>query len=420
MEGSADTGRIERDLEDTRSRIDSTIDALQQKLSPGEMVDQAMTYFKEGGGVDFSRNLARSVRDNPVPVALIGIGVGWLMLSGSRSGRGRSEDWRRHEHDFYGRRDARGDIYGRSAAGLSSDADVYGSTPYAAAAYDDLATKAHEAGSRVERTTDESEEDYHDRVYAAKGTVVGITRQVGEAAATFRDRVEQAITGAAERVRQMGRQVGAMAGEAASSAGAIAGGVSDRGQSGLRTVYGYGTSAASGVREGADYAVSQARDIGSRTAGYVQDQPLLLGALGLAVGAALGILLPASRYERQMIGNVRHELRGSAGEMVRDVQHRAARVAEAVLDTAQEAAKREGFDQVTSPGGLAAAARERVADAAGRARHVVEESAAAGREALKRELAANDEQQPEDQAQDIPSVPGQRRGTEQGNGHPVV
>ena len=38
MEGSADTGRIERDLEETRSRIDSTIDALQQKLSPGEMV----------------------------------------------------------------------------------------------------------------------------------------------------------------------------------------------------------------------------------------------------------------------------------------------------------------------------------------------------------------------------------------------
>ena len=37
-----------------------------------------MTYFKEGGGVDFSRNLARSVRDNPVPVALISIGLGWL------------------------------------------------------------------------------------------------------------------------------------------------------------------------------------------------------------------------------------------------------------------------------------------------------------------------------------------------------
>src|SRR3712207_1154829 len=87
MEGSTDTRHIERELEDTRSRLDATIDALQQKLSPGQMVDQAVTYFKEGGGVEFTHNLGRTVRDNPLPVLLIGASIAWLAVSGTTSRR---------------------------------------------------------------------------------------------------------------------------------------------------------------------------------------------------------------------------------------------------------------------------------------------------------------------------------------------
>ena len=46
--GWTDTGEIERELEDTRSRLDATIGALQQKLAPGPMVDQAVEYFTRG------------------------------------------------------------------------------------------------------------------------------------------------------------------------------------------------------------------------------------------------------------------------------------------------------------------------------------------------------------------------------------
>ena len=75
---------IERDLAQTRARLDATIDALQQRLSPGEMVDQAIGYVKESGGGEFGRNLMLTVRDHPIPVALIGVGVAWLMLAGPR------------------------------------------------------------------------------------------------------------------------------------------------------------------------------------------------------------------------------------------------------------------------------------------------------------------------------------------------
>ena len=77
-EGSTDTGEIERELDQTRSRLDTTMDVLQQKLAPGSMVDQAVEYFNEGGGMELGRSLGRGLRDNPVPVALIGAGVGWL------------------------------------------------------------------------------------------------------------------------------------------------------------------------------------------------------------------------------------------------------------------------------------------------------------------------------------------------------
>ena len=78
---TSEIDRIERDLAATRAQLDGTIDALQQKLSPGELMSQAVTYFKEGSGMDLSHNIGRSLRDNPVPVALIGLGLGWLVVA---------------------------------------------------------------------------------------------------------------------------------------------------------------------------------------------------------------------------------------------------------------------------------------------------------------------------------------------------
>jgi Protein of unknown function (DUF3618) len=86
-------GGIERDLAQTRSRLAATIDTLERRLSPGAVVDQAIASVKETGGGELGRNLMLTVRDHPIPVVLIGIGIAWLMLSGRRS-----EDERRRAH----------------------------------------------------------------------------------------------------------------------------------------------------------------------------------------------------------------------------------------------------------------------------------------------------------------------------------
>ncbi|MFC7553217.1 hypothetical protein ACFQU7_14700 [Pseudoroseomonas wenyumeiae] len=40
-----------------------------------------MDYARTSGGAEFTRNLGAQVRDNPLPVLLIGAGIGWLLLS---------------------------------------------------------------------------------------------------------------------------------------------------------------------------------------------------------------------------------------------------------------------------------------------------------------------------------------------------
>ena len=387
---TTETDRIERELAATRARLDGTIDALQQKLSPGELMSQAVTYFKEGSGMDLSHNIGRSLRDNPVPVVLIGVGLGWLAMSGSRRPSSADGSFDRADDARNGRRGYGGGVYRRTEPGRVPETTAHRSMPYQSGQPGDLAARLQAAGA-LRREPEEDDSSFQDRVAAAKGTIVGVTRDLGEAATTFRERVEQAVAAALDGVRRAGREAMALAGDAGSAVGDVAGSLVGRGEAGMRTAYDYGRSTARDVRDGADDAMHRAQDLSARATAYLQEQPLLLGAIGVTLGAALGMLLPSSRYEREMLGEVRQGLRDTAAEAVRDVRDRAVSVAESVVDTAKEAAQRAG---IADPADRVASAGEQVADKAGRVRGAVEKSAAAGRQAVERELASDDRIEP--------------------------
>lgn len=71
---------IEREVEATRSDLDRTVEALKEKITPGQIVDELMHSFKGGSGGQMLTNLSTQARDNPLPLALIGAGVAWLMF----------------------------------------------------------------------------------------------------------------------------------------------------------------------------------------------------------------------------------------------------------------------------------------------------------------------------------------------------
>jgi hypothetical protein len=86
MSDTSNPARIERDLDATRSRLGSHLSELQDRLSPGQVLDELMGYFRGNEGAAFGRNLVDSVRGNPMPAALTGIGLAWLMASNPHSG----------------------------------------------------------------------------------------------------------------------------------------------------------------------------------------------------------------------------------------------------------------------------------------------------------------------------------------------
>jgi hypothetical protein len=69
-------------IKDTRAGIDQTLHTLEDKLSPGELWDQALRWSE--GLRDFSTNLGRFVRENPIPSTLMGFSLAWLMVASSR------------------------------------------------------------------------------------------------------------------------------------------------------------------------------------------------------------------------------------------------------------------------------------------------------------------------------------------------
>jgi ElaB/YqjD/DUF883 family membrane-anchored ribosome-binding protein len=75
--------QIERDITDLRARISHTLDAVQHKLSPGEVLDQVLSYTKEEGGA-MVEGCARAVRRNPLPAAVAGLGLAWLLYASNQ------------------------------------------------------------------------------------------------------------------------------------------------------------------------------------------------------------------------------------------------------------------------------------------------------------------------------------------------
>ena len=75
--------QIERDITDLRARISHTLDAVQHKLSPGEVLDQVLSYTKEEGGA-IVEGCTRAVRRNPLPAAVAGVGLAWLLYASSQ------------------------------------------------------------------------------------------------------------------------------------------------------------------------------------------------------------------------------------------------------------------------------------------------------------------------------------------------
>ncbi|MCQ4312118.1 DUF3618 domain-containing protein [Pseudomonas stutzeri] len=82
-EAQKDPEELEREIDQQRAEIGNIVHALENKLSPGELIDTALGYVKGGGG-EFFANLSNTVKANPVPTVLTSIGLIWMMAGQNR------------------------------------------------------------------------------------------------------------------------------------------------------------------------------------------------------------------------------------------------------------------------------------------------------------------------------------------------
>lgn len=249
--GNRNPEDIEAEIQETRARVDDTINAIQGKLSPSQIMEQTVDYFRNNAPSDLISNLGRTIKQNPVPIALIGAGIAWLILS---------------DHD-------------RKALGRPST--------ISADDYDDWNTTRIGAENYPSETGTDGMRHTLDEIKANAKTL-------------------------SENVQHKARDVAQSARESISRM------THDTPVSGDKLSY-------------------QARQAKGRFMHMIEEQPLVIGALGMALGALLGAGLPSTRREDELMGKARDELVDKATQMGQDQLEKA----KSTLHTAKENILRE-------------------------------------------------------------------------------
>jgi len=234
-----ETDKIEADINRSRHALNDTIEQLGGKLSPGQMVDEALG-LAQGQLGKLTANLGRQVRDNPIPLLLIGAGIGMLALANrnghTASGPSISDDDWRAEHHF---------------------------------------RKVEQARASITRGADETEHGFSHRLHEAQAAALDLKQHAGEAIDAFKARVTRTVEGLERRAANVRDSVQA----GFSKAGAF---VSDQTKN----------------------AGAMAADARDRAGAFYDDNPLAAGAIGLAIGALIGSLTPLSSVERDGLHDV--------------------------------------------------------------------------------------------------------------------
>lgn len=78
-----DPREIEADIEKTRKHISENLEEIHDRLSPNRFLNHTVGYISDKilENNDYSTSLTETVKKNPAPAALIGFGLGWLIIS---------------------------------------------------------------------------------------------------------------------------------------------------------------------------------------------------------------------------------------------------------------------------------------------------------------------------------------------------
>lgn len=300
---------IESDIERTRADFSSTIEAIQQKLTPSELKNQAVDYALSTTPGAVSVGLVNMVRENPIPVAMIGIGFAWL-LAASR------------QPTTY-------------VAGTRRRAGRRGT------AYPDMETAAYDSTFDTTTGSVRSRGVVRSSYSTGRGTGDGMLSRaiskVSETAQGLRSKASETAhdlkSKASETAQGLKSKAGDVSQRLSSTASDMSGRVQYAGQNARSRLHETAHSSQARMSEMGDMSKEQYYRAKDSVSQVLDEQPLIVGALGIAIGAALGATLPSTRRENELMGATRDNLLGK-------VKETAMEQAEAVRQTAMQSAQR--------------------------------------------------------------------------------
>jgi hypothetical protein len=230
--GQRSPDEIQADIERTRANLDQTLTAIEHKLSPSELFDLGVDYLRHSGAREYVSNLGASAKQEPIPLALVGIGLAWLMLSNGRH-----------------------------------------STTTSRFTSDDLATRAKGAAGSMADSVRGAADGVRDTMASMRDSAARASHRLSDAS----HRIGQTAHAARERASQMSASARLQA---------------ERMRDGYHRV--------------------------------VNEHPLALGAIGLAVGAVLAATARRTLREDRLMGEASHRVKESAREAGKEQFDRAA------------------------------------------------------------------------------------------------
>jgi ElaB/YqjD/DUF883 family membrane-anchored ribosome-binding protein len=269
----ATSEQLENEADATRGRIEDTLGELRRRLSPGLLMDDVLGFAKESGGGEFVRNLGRDVSANPLPLALMGAGLAWLMASQAWRPTSSTGTRRPGFKEWAERTEAMSDYDTNKT--LSGRPDGAGKSDSYYDKASDMAGSARDRASEMYDRARETTSDMYDR---ARDTTAGAYDKARDAAGTV--------------TRSM----------------------------------------------------SSALDSTRGVANFMQEQPIVLAGIGVALGAIIGAMLPTTEVEERYMGPTAQSLKDDAKEMAREQWERGKNLAEDSWDEAKDAARRTWED----------------------------------------------------------------------------
>ena len=237
---SEETDRIESDINESRHRLNDTLSQLGSKLSPGQMLDEALG-LAQGQAGQFTANLGRQVRDNPLPAVLIAAGIGLYLMN-------RGQQQQHHTNNAWSADDWHADSQYRSL---------------------------QDARWRIQRDASETEDAYQHRLHEAHAQALNLRQNAGEAIDAFKQRVADTAHG-----------IETKAGAARERMSQVA------------------SNAAHAVSAGVHQLGAKAGEAKHNVQNLYDDSPLVGGAIALALGAILGSAAPLTSTERRTLSDV--------------------------------------------------------------------------------------------------------------------